>query len=428
MSTPFLESKTPSNLALIILAVLLISQAKIGLNFQAMDGLEQEIFALFESLEKNLQETVVMDGTSIEYFDDSATDYFVNTKFEIVDLISAALPRIIEAKSDLAVLPAIALCADVYALAKILSQNKERFPLAFEYAESRTLDDFNWQPIYDALRNYFDEDVIALISSKYEFDLARTAYMEILEIAENFYSYGEFEDFRFNVNALKECSLAEDEDLEALDRLLEILEPPEPYMHTYQPTVKVYSGSTGGLEPRFIEWLEKHHKSQTLFEEEDLDFSAPLPEEDGDWDNVLRAWLETDSQPQSAFENYYWIPIDVRAPIDYEFEEKAIFFEIHQLSQIIRDPNNSHLSHLPESLQHYKIIMYRTGERHEYNSEMDRSLLALQVILFHESSEVPVENIEAEVHWIRLEEKAYPLLGLSRDELEEISQTYLRAQ
>ena len=393
-----------------------------------MDSLEQRIFALFERLENDLKETVVMDGESIEYFDDAATDYFVNTKFEIVDLISESLPKIIGAKSDLNVLPAIALCADIYDLAKILSQNTERFPLAFEYAESRTLDDFNWQPIYDALRDYFDEDVIALISSKYEFDLARTAFMEILEIAENFYSYGEFEDFRFNVNALKECSLAEDEDLEALDQLLEILEPPEPYMHTYQPTVKVYSGSTGGLEPRFIEWLEKHHKSQTLFDDDDFDFDAPPQEDDPDWDNLLRAWLESDSQPQTAFENYFWIPIDTRAPIDYEFEEKIIFFEIHQLSKIIRDPNNSHISHLPESLEHYKVIMYRTGERHEYNSEMDRSLLALQIIIFHESSEVPIENIEAEVHWIRLEEKAYPLVGLTRDELEEISQTYLRAQ
>ena len=166
-----------------------------------MDSLEQRIFALFERLENDLKETVVMDGESIEYFDDAATDYFVNTKFEIVDLISESLPKIIGAKSDLNVLPAIALCADIYDLAKILSQNTERFPLAFEYAESRTLDDFNWQPIYDALRDYFDEDVIALISSKYEFDLARTAFMEILEIAENFYSYGEFEDFRAGARA-----------------------------------------------------------------------------------------------------------------------------------------------------------------------------------------------------------------------------------
>ena len=63
-----------------------------------MDSLEQRIFALFERLENDLKETVVMDGESIEYFDDAATDYFVNTKFEIVDLISAVLPKIIGAK------------------------------------------------------------------------------------------------------------------------------------------------------------------------------------------------------------------------------------------------------------------------------------------------------------------------------------------
>jgi hypothetical protein len=213
---------------------------------------------------------------------------------------------------------------------------------------------------------------------------------------------------------------------EEFDQLLEILSPPEPFK--YQPTVKNYSGSTGGFETQFIEWLEKHLKSETIFDEDDFDFDVPIQEIDEDWGYLIAAWLESDSQPPSAFENYFWIPIDVRAPVDYEYGEIPIFFEIHQLSQVIRDPNNSRLSHLPESLEHYKIIMYRTGERHEYNSEMDRSLLALQVILFHESSEVPIENIEAEVHWIRLEEKAYPLLGLTREELEEISQTYLRAQ
>jgi hypothetical protein len=415
-----------SNPTLIILAILPTSQAKIGLNFRLMGGLEQEIFALFASLEKDLKDTVVMDGTSIEYFDDSATDYFINTKFEIVDLISAALPGIIVQESELTVLPNVAICSDIYDLAKILSSQRDKFPLAYEFAEAQTLEDFNWQPVYDSLRDYFDEDQIALISSEYEFKLAYSAFIKILEIAEYFCSNGEFQDFRFNVEALKASDFASPADVEALEKLLEILVPTGPTITT--PTIKTYKGSTGGLEPRFIEWLERHHKSQSLFDDEDFDFDAPLPEEDGDWDNLLTAWLETDSQPQSAFENYYWIPIDVRAPIDYEFEEKTVFFEIHQLSQIIRDPNNSRLAHLPENLEHYKIIMYRTGERHEYNSEMDRSLLALQVILFHESSEVPTENIEAEVHWIRLEEKAYPLLGLSRPELEEISQTYLRAQ
>lgn len=391
-----------------------------------MDELEKRIFALFARLENDLNETVVMDGESIEYFDDAATDYFVNTRDEIEVLISEQLPGIIKRKSDLTVLPAVALCADIYDLAQFLSIQKERFPLAHEYAEAQTQDDIGWQPIYDACRDYFDEDVIALISSRYEFDLARKAFLGILDLSSYFYEHGQFEDFRFNVNALKNCSFAEVQDHEALDRLLEILEPPEPF--TLQPTVKVYSDSTGGLETQFVEWLERQHKSQSLFDEEDFDFDAPPSETDQNWDNLLTAWLESDSQPQSAFENYLWTPIDVRAPIDYEFGDVPIFFEIHQLSQVIRDPNNPRISHLPESLEHYKIIMYRTGERHEYNSEMDRSLLALQVILFHESSEVPIENIEAEVQWIRLEEKAYPLLGLTRDELEEISQTYLRAQ
>ncbi len=389
-----------------------------------MDGLEQQILDLFDRLENDLKETVVMDGESIEYFEDAATDYFENTRDEIEALISEHLPGIIKLKSDLTVLPAVARCANIYDLAQFLSKQKERFTLTYEYVEAQTQDDICWQPIYDAFRDHFDEDVIALISSRYEFDLARKAFLEILNLSSYFYSHGEFEDCRFNVEALKECTFAEEEDLEELDRLLENLIPPEPF--TRQPTAKVYSGSTGGLETQFIEWLEKQQES--IFDEEDFDLDAPEIEADQNWENLLTAWLESDCNRLSAFENYLWTPIDVRAPIDYEYGEVPIFFEIHQLSQIIRDPNNSRISHLPECLEHYKIIMYRTGERHEYNADMDRSLLALQVLLFHESSNVPIDKIEAEVHWIRLEEKAYPLLGLTKDELEEISQTYLRAQ
>ncbi len=391
-----------------------------------MDQLEKQIFALFERLENDLKESVVMDGTDIDFFEDSATDYFVNTRNGIEDLISEQLPEIIRSATQLKVLPAVAICLDIYELAEVLSSYNERFPLVYEFAEVQTQEDISWQPIYDACRNYFNEDVIASISSRYEFDLARKAFLGILDLSPYFYEHGGFEDFRLNVNALRNCSFAEVEDHEALDRLLEILEPPEPF--TRHPTVKIYSGSTGGLETQFIEWLERHHKSQSLIDDEDFDLVAPPPETDQNWENLLTAWLESDSQTQSAFENYFWIPIDVRAPIDYEYGDVPIFFEIHQLSQIIRDPKNSRISQLPESLEHYKIIMYRTGERHEYNSEMDRSLLALQIILFHESSNVPIEKIEAEVHWIRLEEKTYPLLGLTRDELVEISQTYLRAQ
>ena len=391
-----------------------------------MNHIQEEILALFDRLEVNLGKAAVMEGDDLEYFEDAASDLFFEAKLEFVNLILEALPGLIESKVGLNSLPPLAICSSIEELNTLISQNHTTLSNVIEFTEAQSIDDFNWQPIYDALRDYFNEDVIDQISSRYEFDLAKISYLKILEISPNFRANFEYEDFSVNVDALMQSSFANSEDVSALEELFQELTPPAPVKMS--PTEKSYLGSTGGLEPRFIEWLERHYKAGTLFDDEDLDFDAPEPEKDPDWENLLASWLETDSWQETSFEHYLWIPIDFRAPIDYEYGEVPIFFEIHQLSQIIREPNNSRISHLPESLEHYKIVMYRTGERHEYNAEMDRSLLALQVLLFHESSNVPIDKIEAEVDWIRLKEKAYPLLGLTRDELEEISQTYLRAQ
>lgn len=391
-----------------------------------MEYLEEAAHKLFEKLERDLQKAAVMEGENLESFEDAAFDLFFETQEELINLISENLSEFIDSRKDLSSVPPILKCKNIEELNVIISQNLEVYPFIIQFTESESMDTFNWQPLYVALRDYFDEDVIAAISSQYEFDLAKEAFLGILDISTNFRANAEYEDFSFNVDALRQCRFANPDDEIALESLFQELTPP--VSAPMIPTEKVYVGSTGGLEPRFIEWLERHYKAGTLFDDEDLDFDAPEPEKDPDWENLLASWLETDSWQETSFEHYLWIPIDFRAPIDYEYGEVPIFFEIHQLSQIMREPNNSRISHLPESLEHYKIVMYRTGERHEYNGEMDRSLLALQVLLFHESSNVPIDKIEAEVDWIRLKEKAYPLLGLSRDELEEISQTYLRAQ
>lgn len=391
-----------------------------------VNNLEEAAHKIFEKLEVELQKAAVMEGENLEHFEDAAFDLFFETQEKLIGLIAETLPEFIQSRRDLSSVPTILKCKNIEELNVIMSENLELYPFINQFTESESLDTINWQPLYVALRDYFDEDVISAISSQYEFDLAKDAFLGILDISSNFRANSEYEDFSFNVDALRQCHFVNPDDVAALESLFQELIPSK--SAPMIPTEKIYEGSTGGLEPKFIEWLEKHHKAETLFEDDELNFDSPIQEENQDWENLLSAWLETDPWPQSAFENYCWVPIDFRAPIDYEFGEVPIFFEIHQLSQIIRDPNNSRISHLPESLEHYKIIMYRTGERHEYNSEMDRSLLALQVLLFHETSQIPIDKIEAEVHWIRLEEKAYPLVGLTRDELEEISQTYLRAQ
>ncbi len=393
-----------------------------------MEKLEIEILTLLDKLEIDVKDAAVMDGENLEYFEDAATDFFYTCMIAIKDLILLEIPSIIEEKKLLDGYSLLVASIDIYELQEGLEEQENRFPLLKEFADSRERDDFTWQPLYLALREYFTEDRIAAISSEFEYNLAFEAFTAIKEISSDYYHPAEYVSELASMKKLQECEFADEEDIAELQEISEYFDEAN---FTYTPPApQTFKGSTGGLEPRFIEWLEKHFKADTIFDDIDFDLfdDKPISDDEADFDLLLTYWLEGESIPRTSFDNYLWVPTDFRAPIDYEYEEMPIFFEIHQLSQIIRDPSNSRISHLPESMEHYKIIMYRTGERHEYNSEMDRSLLALQVLILHRSAEIPVEKIEAEVHWVRLKEFAYPLVGLGADELEQLSQVYLEAQ
>lgn len=391
-----------------------------------MSTLEDEILTILEGVEVNLKDAAVMDGDDLEYFEDSAIDFLVTGMFAITERLALEIPQILEQKISLADLPAIATCDDVLELDEALEPHAKKFPLLLEFIESLENRDIIWQPLFEALREYFTTERIAEIEEIHHFNLAVESFLLLKRVSPDFHVSGTYEELRPIIFALQESYLATYSDLKELDELADLLTrlnytPPA-------PVPQVFQGSTGGLEPRFIEWLEKHFTAETIFDDEDFDLLALPAEDDRDWELLLSLWLQRDFYQPSSFENYVWVQTDVRAPIDYEFDDKQIFFEIHELDQILRDPTRDNLGHLAEDMPFYKIIMYRTGERHEYDSVMDASLLALQVLLFHGSSEAPIENIEGEIYWIRLKEQDYPLLGLSVNELDDLSQTFLNAQ
>jgi hypothetical protein len=391
-----------------------------------MENLESAIFSLLEKLEAELQETVVMEGDTIEYFDDPAMECLADKEDEIAALIETQIPALIQEKAGFDILPPIARCSDIYGFNSELVKLKDKFPLIQDFTENLEPGEIVWQPLYVALRSYFDLERIREISSEYEFKISCSAYLILSELVSEYLTYGNYDSCKPQVDELKESSFANPEVIKELDDLSFLLTPAAQMPHTPRPIV--FESSTGGLEPRFVEWFEKHVRGTSLFDEEDFDLLAPDLPEDQDWLNLLSCWFENDPNPPTSFENYKWTTIDANAPIDFEYEGLPIFFEVHQLSQIVRESDRQGLKHLPQSMEYYKITMFRTGEPHEYNDEMDRSLLALQVLLFHQSSEIPVEKIEAEVHWVRLKEFAYPLIGLNAGELEQLSQVYLEAQ
>lgn len=79
-------------------------------------------------------------------------------------------------------------------------------------------------------------------------------------------------------------------------------------------------------------------------------------------------------------------------------------------------------------MDYFKISLIRTGEHHEYDFEMDRALLALQLLIFIDSSKTPLEKVEAEISWLRLNETSYPLLGLTLEEIEALADRFIDAQ
>jgi hypothetical protein len=278
-----------------------------------------------------------------------------------------------------------------------------------------------WYPLYDALRLFFTVEQIGLIQSESEYQFALSG---IHHIESEFFDYMEEIDLQVFIPQAEALIASKFSGEKDRDDLLAMIARFDGSAYIYTPPEIVFEGSSGGLEAPFTEWLNAFMVTP-LFDDE---FDGEGSSLEFNLQSLIERWNRRPLQERSPYGDKIWHIIAINTPVQFNYEEKLITFEIHKISQLA-DPDIGLDPAIPTNPEiHYKITLFRTGERHEYDADMDRSLLAVQVIIASENLKCPVKEIEADIDWLRLDERDYPLVGLSEEELHSISHQYLLTQ
>jgi hypothetical protein len=386
-------------------------------------NIEEQLFEILRKCETSIKELAVANDNYVEYYEDEASDFLDLCQREIRDTLLRKVPGLLTAGTGIDSLPQLARASDIFEFCEALSPHEKEFPNLYDFAE--TFDDTltSWEPLHCAIRDFFTTPRITEIASQSEVELALIGFEQLNKIDQDFFVSLDKDELLEKLELLRKSTYLSYEQVVTVNELIETVREMNV---TYTPIVKEFEGSSGGLEPVFVAWIEKMFKIPLLLMDDDIDG------EDGEFDPNLdllkERWLERGFAEKTSYEGFLWEPIVVNEIVDIELVEKPIYVVLNQLSQITQDRILIPESAEPQTMDKYKLTLYRTGERHEYDSEMDKNLLALQTLIVLENLNVALENIESEIDWIRLGEKSYPLLGLSEDELDSLSKIYLDAQ
>ena len=388
-----------------------------------MANIEEQLFEILRKCETKIKELAIANDDYVEYYEDEASDSLDLCQREIHDALLRKIPELLASATGIDSLPQLARASDIFEFCDALSPHEKEFPHLFDFAE--TFDDtlISWEPLHSAIRDFFTTSRITEIASPSEVELALIGFEQISKIDEDFTSNLDKDALQEQLELLRKSTHLAYEQVVTVNELIETVQEMN---ITHVPIVKEFEGSSGGLEPIFLQWIEKMFKIPLLLMDDDID--GDDVEFDPNLDLLKERWLERGFAEKTSYEGFIWEPIVVNETVDIELEEKPIYVVLNQLSQITQDRILIPESADPQTMDKYKLTLYRTGERHEYDSEMDKNLLALQALIVQENLNVPIENIESEIDWIRLGEKSYPLLGLSEDELDSLSKIYLDAQ
>jgi hypothetical protein len=386
-------------------------------------NIEEQLFEILRKCEVSIKELAVANDNYVDYYQDEASDSLDLCQREIHDALLRKIPELLSSATGIDSLPQLARASDIFEFCDALSPHEKEFPHLFDFAE--TFDDtlISWEPLHSAIRDFFTTSRITEIASPSEVALALIGFEQISKIDQDFTSNLDKDALQEQLELLRKSTHLTYEQVVTVN---EVIETVQEMNIPHVPIVKEFEGSSGGLEPIFLEWIEKTFKIPLLLMDDDMDELEDEP--DPNLELLKERWLERGFAEKTSYEGFIWEPIAVNATVDIELEEKPVYVVLNQLSQITQDRILIPESADPQTMDKYKLTLYRTGERHEYDSEMDKYLLALQTLIVQENLNVPIENIESEIDWVRLGEKSYPLLGLSEDELDSLSKIYLDAQ
>ena len=158
-----------------------------------MQAVENKIFEVLKDLEIKLKGQAVFYDDSptrnvddIEYFKNEALEHFDKSADEIEGVIFNEIKTFIDKKIDIHSLPKIVAATDIEEFKDSILDYKNQYPVLIEYTAPLDITLVHWEPMYLAIRGYFNVGVISNISSRDEFLLALIGYRNLENI---YYDY-----------------------------------------------------------------------------------------------------------------------------------------------------------------------------------------------------------------------------------------------
>jgi hypothetical protein len=241
-------------------------------------NIEEQLFEILRKCETRIKELAIANDNYVEYYEDEASDFLDLCQSEIHDALLRKVPELLDSGTGIESLPQLARASDIFELCDALSPHEKEFPHLFDFAE--TFDDtlISWEPLHSAIRDFFTTSRIPEIASQSEAEIALIGFEQLNKIDKYFFINQDKDALLEKLELLRKSTYLAYEQIVTVNELIETVQEMNV---TYTPIVKEFEGSSGGLEPVFVAWIEKMFKIPLLLMDDDIDG------EDGEFDPNL---------------------------------------------------------------------------------------------------------------------------------------------
>jgi len=200
-----------------------------------------------------------------------------------------------------------------------------------------------------------------------------------------------------------------------------------------------FEGSTHGMEDLLLDYISKLVASPYSLLKEDFLDEDSMPDEAKAFykeialvpnlELLISLWSIHCHQQQRFTPGEFWDALDTNIETSFRTNrgtnlEKTNELRIHylfQLKEIYYDEHDDMGTHIFEK---WKVCLLRTGLRDEYSQEDAVGLLAAQRLIVSKVIETNLENISAEIIWLRYGQRESVSVGATEEEAERLATNY----
>jgi len=200
-----------------------------------------------------------------------------------------------------------------------------------------------------------------------------------------------------------------------------------------------FEGSSHGMEDLLLDYISKLVASPySLLKEDYLDEDSMPDEAKAFYKEIalvpnlellISLWSIHCPHQQRLTPTEFWDALDTNIETSFRTNrgtklEKTNELRIHyifQLKEIYYDEHDDMGTHIFEK---WKVCLLRTGLRDEYSQEDAVGLLAAQRLIASKAIETNLENISAEIIWLRYGQRESVLVGATEEEAERLATNY----